>query len=353
MRAPEVSVIIASDRVGPDLDGCLASLAAQEGAPPFEVLVVSAKEPARRDDLLVGWIRMEERNPAARRNRGSDFAAGRLLAFIDDDARATPGWLARAVEVSRRTPLFGGIDVLPGGSGYGERLADLLLATPVIGSAVPAHERSPRGGAVRLPSDLALCNLFVERSLRDRLEGFDEALGYIGEDTDFVHRAMKAGVVPELDPGLVVRHRRRAFPGAFLAQRWRYRVKSGRRLLERPDGAPFARIATFLGGAAVAVSAAALFGRRFALPAAAAYAAAAWTLSAPIWWRDPALFPAVPPAFFLHHANYAIATTAGIGAALSDRLRGVVAPGPRSDGAAGGPVRGAASEPARPLPARR
>jgi GT2 family glycosyltransferase len=319
MGAPEISVVIASDRVGPDLDACLASLAGQEGAPPFEVLVVSAEEPGRRDDLLVGWVRMEERNPGARRNRGSDFAAGRLLAFLDDDARATPGWLRRASETAGRTPLFGGIDVVPEGSSYAERLADLLVATPVIGSAVPAHERTPRPGP--RPSDLALCNLFVERELRDRLEGFDETLGYIGEDTDFVHRAMKAGIVPELDPGLVVHHRRRAFPGPFLAQRWRYRVKSGRRVVERPDGAPLGLIAAFLGGSAAAVAGTMLLGRRFALPAAAVYAAATWGLSAPIWRRDPVLFPAVPAAFFLHHANYAIATAVGIGVALADRFR--------------------------------
>jgi len=318
----DVSVIIASDRVGPDLDACLASLAEQEEAPAFEVLVVSGDEPRRRGDLLVGWVRMEERNPAMRRNRGADFAAGRVLAFIDDDARAAPDWLRRAVETSRRTPLFGGIDVLPAGSPYGERLADLLLATPAIGSAVPAHERSPRGGPVRLPSDLALCNMAVSRDLWDRLGGFDESLGYIGEDTDFVHRAAQAGVVPELDPGLVVFHRRRAFPGPFLAQRWRYRVKSGRRLVERPDGAPAGKIAAFLGAAAAAAAGSIFFGRRFAVPAAAAYAAAAWAFSARIWRRDPALFPAVPAAFFLHHANYAIATTAGIGAALLSRTRG-------------------------------
>ncbi|HWC64553.1 MAG TPA: glycosyltransferase, partial [Thermoanaerobaculia bacterium] len=297
MRAPEVSIVVASDRVGPDLDGCLSSLARQEDAPPFEVLVVSAEEPGRRGDLLVGWIRMEERNPAMRRNRGADFAAGRLLAFIDDDARAAPGWLRRASGTALRTPLFGGIDVLPEGSTWGERMADLLLATPGVGSAVPAHERAPRGGPVRLPSDLALCNMFVARDLFDRLGGFDESLGYIGEDTDFVHRAVKAGVAPELDPGLVVFHRRRAFPGAFLAQRWKYRVKSGRRLVERPDGAPTAKIAAFLAAGAAAAAGTALFGRRFAIPAAALYAAGVWAASASIWRRDPALFPAVPAAF--------------------------------------------------------
>lgn len=315
----EISVIIASDRVGPDLDACLASLAAQEGAPPFEVLVVSALEPARRGDLLAGWIRMEERNPAMRRNRGADFAAGRLLAFIDDDARAARDWLSRAAFRAGDSPIFGGPDLLPPGSGYAERVSDLLLATPRIGSAIAAHERAPRGGPVRSPSDLALCNLFVERELFDRLGGFDESLGYIGEDTDFLRRAIERGVAPVLDPRLVVFHRRRPFPGPFLAQRWRYRVKTGRLLVEKPSGQPRKTVMAFLAGGVAVGLGALLFGRKFVAPAAAAYAAATWAMSSPIWRRDRALFPIVPAAFFLHHANYWLATVAGAVSALARR----------------------------------
>ena len=320
MPPPDISVVIASDRMGKDLDACLAGLAAQSAAPAFEVLVVSEREPASRTDLLVGWIRMEERNPAMRRNRGADFAAGRRLAFVDDDARPASDWVARGAAAGARP--VGGVDFLPEGSPWAERLSDLLLATPGIGSAIPAHERSPRGGRVRSPSDLALCNLFVDRDLFDALGGFDESLGYIGEDTDFVRRAMAAGVEAALDPGLVVYHRRRAFPGPFLAQRWRYRWKTGRLLVERPSASLRGKIAVFLAGGAIAAAAAVLFGTRFLIPAAGAYAALAWFLSAKIWIRDPALFAAVPFAFFLHHSNYWIATVAGMAAALGRRLAG-------------------------------
>jgi GT2 family glycosyltransferase len=319
MPAPEVSVVIASDRVGRDLDACLDALAAQEGAPAFEVLVVSAEEPAPRTNPLVGWVRMEERNPAVRRNRGADFAAGRRLAFVDDDARPAPDWVRRGAAM--RAPVVGGLDLLPGGSPYGERVSDLLLATPGIGSGIPAHERSPRGGRVRSPSDLALCNLFVERELFDRLGGFDESIGYIGEDTDFVRRAMAAGAAPELDPSLVVHHRRRAFPGAFLRQRWRYRVKTGRRLVERPAEALTARVAVFLAGGAAAAAGALVLGWSFVVPALGVYGGLTWALSSPIWLRDPALFPVVPVAFFLHHANYWIATVTGVLAAFGTRGR--------------------------------
>jgi GT2 family glycosyltransferase len=336
---PEVSVVIASDRVGKDLDACLDALAAQAAAPPFEIIVVSAQEPASRTDLLVGWIRMEERNPAMRRNRGADFAAGRKLAFVDDDARPAPDWIARGA--ATRAPVVGGVDLLPEGSPYGERLSDLLLATPGIGSGIPAHERSPRGGPVRSPSDLALCNLLVERELFDSLGGFDESIGYIGEDTDFIRRAMTGGAKPELDPALVVRHRRRAFPGAFLAQRWRYRVKTGRRLVERPAETLTPKIAVFLACGAAAAAGALLLGSAFLVPAAAAYAGLTWALSSKIWLRDPALFPAVPAAFVVHHANYWIATVAGIFAGLATRRNRGPRPAEGPEPAAAAPRPGA------------
>jgi hypothetical protein len=127
---------------------------------------------------------------------------------------------------------------------------------------------------------------------------------------------LTAGVVPQLDPSIVVFHRRRAFPWSFLAQRWRYREKTGRLLVERRSVTLSTKIAGFLAGGAVVVIGAILFGRRFSLPAAALYAAMTWTMSFPICRRDPKLFPVVPFAFFLHHANYWIATVVGIGIGL-------------------------------------
>jgi hypothetical protein len=56
-----------------------------------------------------------------------------------------------------------------------------------------------------------------------------------------------------------------------------------------------------------------LFGGRFLIPAAAAYALLTWALSFPIWRRDPALFPAVPFAFAAHHVTYLAGLLTGIG----------------------------------------
>jgi GT2 family glycosyltransferase len=306
VAAPAVSVVIASDRVEGLLPACLASLAAQAGAPSFEVLVASSTAPQAMpgEPFALRWIEVSERNPAHRRNRAAGEARGSFLAFVDDDATAEPGWVAAGAAALSRFGIVGGPDLGPADAPYGERLSDLLLSTPWIGSGIPAHERRPRAGPVRSPHDVALCNLFVRRDVFESLGGFDESFGYIGEDTDFVRRAMERGVAVELDPGVRVRHRRRGFPGAYLSQRFRYRVKTGRLLVERPGLHARGRVAAFLACGFLATAGTAAFGGRFLLPALALYAVVAWLLSFSIWRKDPVLFPAVPLAFAMHHATY-------------------------------------------------
>jgi hypothetical protein len=317
---PSVSVVIASERVRTLLPDCLRSLAASAGAPSFEVLVASAEEPERGEPAWpfpVTWVPAASRNPGHRRNLAASKARGRALAFIDDDAVAEPGWLAAGTAALEGAAIAGGPDPGPKGAPYAERVADLLLATPFIGSGVPAHEWRPRGGPVRSAHDVALCNLFVRRETFESLGGFDESLGYIGEDTDLVRRALERGARVVLDPKVLVRHRRRGFPGPYLAQRWRYRVKTGRLIVERPGLHARGRVAAFLAAGFAASAGAALFGASFLLPALAAYASITVALSFPVWRRDPALLPAVPFAFAAHHATYFAGLLAGIARGLA------------------------------------
>lgn len=306
MAEPVVSVLIASDRVEESLPACLEALAAQRESPPFEVIVASARPPSSPPaaPFVLRWVQAEERNPARRRNLAAREARGKVFAFTDDDACAEPFWLAAGSRALAGAEIVGGPDLGRPEAPYAERLSDLLLSTRWIGSGIPAHERSGRPGPVRSAHDLALCNLFVRRETFEALGGFDESFGYIGEDTEFLRRALSRGARVVLDPSVRVRHRRREFPRAYLAQRWRYRVKTGRLLLESPGLHARGRVSVFLAAGFLATAGAALFGAAFLLPAIAAYAAATWALSFPIWRRDPALFPAVPFAFALHHATY-------------------------------------------------
>lgn len=314
-----MSVVIASERRGDSLRACLASLAAQRDPPAFEV-VVAASAPVTSDPgnpVPLRCLELGDPNPALRRNAAAREARGRALAFLDDDAEAEPDWLARGARALERADVVGGPDLVSAQATYRERISDLLLATPWIGSGVPAHERRPRGGPVRSAHDVALCNLFVRRDAFEALGGLDESLGYIGEDTDFLRRALDAGFRVELDPCVRVRHRRREFPGAYLAQRWRYRVKTGRLLVERPGLHARGPVVSFLAAGFVLSAGASLFGARFLLPALAAYALVTWSASFSIWRRDPLLFPAVPVAFALHHATYFAGLLVGVARGLA------------------------------------
>jgi hypothetical protein len=314
-----LSVVIASERVRTLLPACLASLEGQEIG---EVLVASSERPTVESGPAhpaVRWIEAVSRNPAHRRNLAAAEARGAAVAFLDDDAEAEPGWASAGLRALENAEIVGGPDLGPPRAPWGERLSNLLLATPWIGSGVPAHEWSPRGGPVRSPHDVALCNLFVRRETFRRLGGFDEGFGYIGEDTDFVRRAMDSGARVVLDPGVRVRHRRRAFPGPYLAQRWRYRVKTGRLLVERPGLHARGKVTALLAAGFAVSAGAALFGPRFLAPAAAAYALLTWACSFPIWRRDPALAPAVPFAFAAHHATYFTGLLAGISRGVFSR----------------------------------
>src|SRR5262249_17884339 len=148
------------------------------------------------------------------------------------DAVADRRWLATAVAYLDDHPdvlALGGPDPAPADSTPAELVSETLLATPLIGSGLACHENRPGVFAVTNASDVALVNLFVRRAA---FCGFDEAIGYIGEDT-----ALLSSLLPHVVYHGEVRvfHRRRAFPGPYLRQRWRYRVKTGEMLAR---GAP-------------------------------------------------------------------------------------------------------------------
>jgi len=232
-------------------------------------------------------------------------AAGEILAFIDDDAEADPCWLATAVAYLDAHPdvlALGGPDPAPDDSTNAELISDTLLATRWIGSGVIAHES--RGGvfAIEHPSDIALVNLFVRRAAFD---GFDEAIGYIGEDTALVERVMTRGRVI-YHSGVRVFHRRRAFPGEYLRQRWRYRVKTGEMLMQ-PAYRANPKIKRFFVAAVLMF----FFWPILFIP----YYVATLLLGASATRLPRRYWPLIPFAFAAHHVTYFVAIIWGAVAA--------------------------------------
>lgn len=295
------------ERIGGDAERAIASVLGQEAPFPFELIVVSAAPLALAGRARVTNVVEANRNPATRRNRAVSVARGELLAFIDDDATADAHWLATAAAYFDAHPdvlAIGGPDPAPPDSSVPELIADTLLATRFIGSGVACHENRRGVFDLRHATDVALVNLFVRRSA---FTAFDEAIGYIGEDTSLVDELLQRGRVVYHD-GVRVFHRRRAFPGPYLRQRWRYRVKTGR-MFARGSRAHRRnpKVAAFL--------VAGFFGLLLAPLVALPYALLTLALAIPAtrlplrWW------PVIPFAFAAHHLTYWFGIVTGISSA--------------------------------------
>lgn len=102
MPEPSVSVIVPVFNNPAGLAACLESLAAQETARPFEVVVVDDGStddlgPVRhrfQGRLPLNWqVMPRNRGPAMARNAGIRAARGELILFTDGDCRPEPQWL--------------------------------------------------------------------------------------------------------------------------------------------------------------------------------------------------------------------------------------------------------------------
>lgn len=312
------SVIMPMDRPGNDALRAVNSVLAQNPELLHELLVVAGSPIDLPDDPRIRLIVVEERNPAVRRNTAAAEAGGDLLAFVDDDAFAREDWLEAVVsylETNPRILAVGGPDPAPPDSPISELIADTLLATRWIGSGVAAHESRRGVFDVKSPQDLALVNLVVRRRAFEEAGGFDEAIGYIGEDTALIEKLIEKGSVAYHD-GVVVFHRRRSFPAVYVRQRWRYRVKTGRLLVTAGSRYRNPKVIGFLAFATAFLLLALVF-PKLALFLLAPYGALTLVLGAITtrlpWW----CWPVIPFAFVVHHATYYLGILYGIATAGS------------------------------------
>jgi glycosyltransferase involved in cell wall biosynthesis len=282
------------ERIGGDAERAIESVLRQEAPFPFELILVSAAPLAIEFGTGVRNVIEPNRNPATRRNRAASEAAGEILAFIDDDAIADVGWLATAVaylDAHAEVLALGGPDPAPEDSSPEELIAETLLATPLIGSGVACHENRPGIFPIANASDVALVNLFVRKNA---FRGFDEAVGYIGEDTSLI-----AELLPHViyHSGVRVFHRRRAFPGPYLRQRWRYRLKTGEMLARgAPAYSKNLKIKAFLVVGAIAIIAAPI--------TIVPYYIFTLILGTRTTRLPVRYWPLLPFAFAAHHATY-------------------------------------------------
>lgn len=244
--APRISVIIPHLNQPDVLARCLASLADQGGGVPFEVIVVDngSAEPPVAVCLAVPGVRLLDEpdpGPGPARSHGAAAARAPVLAFLDADCIAAPGWIA-AIDGHFADP----------------------AAAPVVGGDVRIAVRDPRrptvieayesvfGYRMQLyisrDNYAASCNMAVRRDVFEAVGPFP-GIG-VAEDRAWGQRATALGYRHTYLPAMRVLTPARA-DFSELARKWDRHIAHDFAVL--PPG-PRARIGWFLRAGALAAS---------------------------------------------------------------------------------------------------
>ena len=221
---PSVSVIVPTRDRASELADCLAALADLEyPAGLLEVIVVDdgSADPGAVASVAEAHgarllVNESNRGPAFARNRAAREATGDILAFVDSDCVAAPGWL-RAL-----TPHFawGRVGAV-GGRTVGYHHASRLDRYEEVASSLDMGSSllfaAQGADSLYVPT----CNLLVRRSVYRELGGLRESLR-VGEDVDLCWRLRERGHVLVYVPEGVVRHKHPSGLGAMLRRRADY-----------------------------------------------------------------------------------------------------------------------------------
>ncbi|MDP1794179.1 MAG: glycosyltransferase family A protein, partial [Acidimicrobiales bacterium] len=205
MRPPTVSVNIAVKDRRDLLAACLDGLA-QQTYTDFEVVVVDngstdgTFEMAQARADLPMRVLVHDGSLGAVRNAGVAASAGTIVAFVDSDCVPTPEWLASGVAPFQDERV---------GTVQGQTLPD------------PSAPPGPWPATQRLTGFTGryeACNLFYRRATLIEAGGFDEAIGFFGEDSMAGWAVKRLGFDEQFAPNAVVHHAV-TYPGV----RWHWR----------------------------------------------------------------------------------------------------------------------------------
>jgi succinoglycan biosynthesis protein ExoM len=193
----ETTIVIPSYRRPGDLARAIDSVLRQEGVDAaFEILVVDndpqgsaapvAERIAAASAIPIRYVLETRPGISHARNTGVAHAAGRYLAFLDDDEVVGPDWLAQLLDALRR---FG---------------ADAVVG-PVLphfpeGVAIDAYRRRVYTRDARLPTGTRLLRWNIGNSIFDKAKCFVGAEPFLpklgrtgGEDTVFLRQMTRRG----------------------------------------------------------------------------------------------------------------------------------------------------------------
>jgi mycofactocin system glycosyltransferase len=315
---PSVSIVVPVRDRPAQLAACLASLdrLRYPGGRPEVIVVDDGSVRAATVPAGVRLVRLPRSlGSAGARNAGAAVSRAALLAFVDSDCTAEPGWLKALVpELADPSVAAAGGRILPMATGgWLERYEAVRSPLDLGEAAASVRPRQP------VPF-LVTANLVVRRSDFEALGGFDPGLRR-GEDVDLCWRLAAAGRRLVYQPAGHVRHAHRGSLRGFLATRAGYAASEAALLRRHPDNRRWLGFSAGM-GALVAGGLGAMLGRSRLLGAGclalgletAATAAGLRRLGVPAERSVPALLRG--QASTLHHAARQLTRYYGLGAAV-------------------------------------
>jgi GT2 family glycosyltransferase len=140
-------------------------------------------------------IAPEQARASRQRNMGWRAARARFVAFVDDDCRPEPGWLAELLAAAEASP-----NAIVQGTVVPDPLEHEVFARPLVRtlSVTPPDPRAQTA------------NIVYPRTLLEQAGGFDESV-LVGEDMELCVRCRRAGARLVAAPDAVVNHAVEAF----------------------------------------------------------------------------------------------------------------------------------------------
>jgi glycosyltransferase involved in cell wall biosynthesis len=210
MDPPVVSVVVPTRGRAAYLEVTLDSLLAQSAGIPHEILVVDDGDGAATADVVRARPSIRhvphaaQRGLNAARNTGLREASAPLIAFVDDDVRVPPGWLAALAAGAARHPeaeAFGG----PIRASFEGR------APRSCGREEPPITTLDLGDHDREADFVWGANFAVRRAAIDRVGPFDESIVQPhGDEEEWLERLRAAGGRVVYLAGAGLDHRRTA-----------------------------------------------------------------------------------------------------------------------------------------------
>lgn len=209
---PRVSVVVVSHGRPQSLCRTLTGLS-QLSYPNFEIVVVADSAGAKALSHLpfasaLRTVLRDEAGISEARNIGISHAAGDIVAFIDDDAVPEPLWLAHLIAPFADPAVGAATGYVRGRNGIsfqsrGSRVNACGWETPIPtkGDAALVLQTAP-GDAVKTVGT----NFAVRRDMFDRVGGFDPAIRFYMDETEFDLRLAAHGIPVAVVPLAEVHH---------------------------------------------------------------------------------------------------------------------------------------------------